>query len=308
MQPLQSILNGGEMEHIKIDKEWYIALDWHDYIASNLAKNGCAIFYAKNDGFDFKGLERDLKAKDEALKDIFVFSFGVYDKRAKELETFWAFVNGGELSPFSFFDMLRLSCAKAGLEKFFACDLKTEKIYEMSPTSTFVYGNLSDMKKLLGLDNNRHIVGKWIKWIGCLGYTRYFSAPRVFRNEVEKEYFSRYGQFLTQYCKKPPKIDVFYTFDECKIKIDKSGVLNFSNMTILEFDLDDPNLCISATVIKARNLNIKSINAKEVFCEHLECATIEANNICAESISCAHLIANTIKTNFSHGVKFKAKK
>lgn len=285
-----------------------MGIDYNEYIANNISQFGCAIFDSlEYPSFDFENLKKDLQSRDNAFYSIYIFPLNVYSNKDKTLHTYWTVVNESELSPFIFFDMVRMACGSLHLSKFYACDFQTDKIYEMGPASICEFGNLSDLRTLLKLDDDNYIVGKWMKWCGPPGYSRYYSEAKVFRNDVEKEYFGKYGKFLSQYSQQKLEVDTFYSLDECKNKFNqKTNCLKFENITALEFDIDDPNLTIEAISLKSKNLNIYRIDAKkELFCENLKCKSINSPDIYAESIECENLNAEKVKTNFKNGITFK---
>ena len=295
------------MKNIKIDNRWYMGIDYYDYIANNLAQFGCVIFdSSQHPQFDFGILKNYLISMDNALKNIYVFPLNIYDKKEKKLMTYFTFVNDGSVSPFTFFDIIRLSCGSFNLKKFYACDFQSEKIYEISPWSVCEYGNLYDLKKLFRLGEERQIVGKVMKWCGPPGYLRYYSQAKVFRNDVEREFFAQYGKYFSQFSPQKLQTDIFYSMDECLDKLNKNtNCLEFVNRTFLEFDIDDSRLNIRAESLKAKNLNVNIISiGQELFCENLKCGVIEGEKIYAESIECESMKAKIVKTNFNYGIKF----
>lgn len=284
-----------------------MGIEYYDYIANNLAQFGCVLFDASEQPqFDFNMLKKYLISKDKAFENVYLFPLNVYDFKEKSLTTYFTFVNDGSVSPFTFFDVIRLSCGTFNLKKFYACDFQTEKIYEISPWSSCEYGNLSAFKNLLKLGEDRQIVGKSLRWCGPPGYLRYYSHARVFKNDTEREFFAQYGKYYSQFSTQKLKTDTFFSIEECLYKIDKNtNCLEFKNRTILKFDIFDPSLTINCTSLKAQNLNVKNITAEqELFCENLKCDRLEGKKIYAESIECQSLNAESIKTNFKNGIKF----
>lgn len=293
------------MKDIKIDGKWYIEIEYHDYIASNFSQFGCVIFDgARHAEFDFEELKNYLRSRDKALEKMYVFPINVYNKKNKSLHTFWAFVNKGEISPFMFFDKVRLACGALNLGKFYALDFETNKIFEMSQTEICKYGKVSDLKRLMKLDEENFIVSKWMKWCMAPGYLGFYREPKVFRSGAEREFYVKYGAKLSQYSKDKFDLDAYCSLDECKDKM-SFDFLEFDKATALDFDIDNPDLHIKATILKAKNLKVKSIEAKEIFCENLICESVKTFEICAESVECEKLNANVIKTNFEHGIKIK---
>lgn len=276
-------------------------IDYYDYIASNMSQFGVAIFDSQDyHCFNFEDLKKTLK-KDSSLDKMYVFPLIVYESENKALHTYWAFVNGDNLSPFVFFDKVRSACASHKISKFYACDFETEKIYEMSSSSAYEYGKLSELKNLLRLDDKTFIVGKFMKWSGPPGYLKFYREPRVFRNLAEQEYYAKYGKYLSQYSNTKLNLETFYSWSDCERKTSFNR-LEFDKRVTLEFDIDNPDLNIKATSLKARDLTIRSIKAEEIFCDNLICESVEADKIYAEHIECKEIKANIIKTNFAYGL------
>lgn len=282
---------------VQIDGRSYIAIDYHPYIADNLSEHGCVIF--EQGDFDFQTLKTHL-ISNYKFENMFVFTINVYDEIEKKLYVYHTFVNDGTVTPFSFFDVIRFSCATLGIrKKSYACDFQSNKIFEVSPTDMFGIDNVYGLKKLLNLSKTRFIIGKFMKWADPPGYSKFYQAPKIFRNEVEREYFNQYGrQKLSQ--------DTFYNFEECLDKFDPAtNTLKFSNRTILDFDIDEPNMTIKATSLKAKNLNTKSVTAtNELFCDKMKCESVEASKIYAQSIECKQMRVRHLRTNFDYGVRF----
>ena len=290
------------MKNVRIDGRWYVGFDYYDYIANNLSQFGCAIFDSEeNPNIDFESLKKELQTRFGATQKMFAYPLVVYRSKDKTLQTYWTFVNESEMSPAIFFDLVKMACISQHLNKFYACDFKADKIYGMTPWTMCEFGKLKDFKKLLRLDGENYIVGKWLKWCGPIGYSRYYSHAKVFRNDIEKEYYAQYGKRLTQYCDEKLDFDTFYSLDECG---GDDYNLKFDKMTTLNFDVDKPYLSIDATSLRARNLDVKTIKAEEIFCDKLRCESVVAERIYAESIECQKLKAKTVKTNFEGGIKF----
>ncbi len=292
------------MKNVKIDGRWYMGIDYHPYISNNLSRLGCVIFDEFDyPNYDFEELKKDLMSRDDSLKEVYKFPLNVYCDKDKTLHTYWTFVNEGNLSSFMFFDIVRLACGSQHLNKFYACDFQSEKIYEMTPAFVYIFGELNDLKTLLKLDENSYIVGKCMRWCAPPGYSRFYEQAKVFRNDAEREFYNQYSKNMRQQSQEKFDVDTYYTLRDCKDKL-SPACLEFDNMTELEFDIDNPDLNIVATTLKARNLNVKSIKANEIFCGNLKCKSVEGDRIFAESIECEEIKAKIIKTNFKYGIKF----
>ena len=142
-----------------------------------------------------------------------------------------------------------------------------------------------------------------MRWCAPPGYSRFYEQAKVFRNDAEREFYNQYSKNMRQQSQEKFDVDTYYTLRDCEDKL-SPACLEFDNMTELEFDIDNPDLNIVATTLKARNLNVKSIKANEIFCGNLKCKSVEGDRIFAESIECEEIKAKIIKTNFKYGIKF----
>ena len=284
------------MKNVIINQRQYKAVEFKPFIVDNLSQFGCIIFFGdKYKDFDFGLLKKQLASLDKALENMELFPLNVYDEENDKLYVYYTLVNKSPISSIVFFDLVRIACKHFKLSDFCACDFNYDRVYAYSRMGAEDIGRLSELKNILKLSDKRYIVVKVVKWASPPGY-KYFREAEVFRNDVEREYYHVYGN--------NNQAKIYYSLDECEANLIEKYCYDFKEPTILDFDIDNENLTIKATKLKAKNLNVKNIYAKdELYCYMLTCDNVEAHTIVAESITCRNMSANRIKTNFEYGIK-----
>lgn len=277
----------------------FLTKQYHDYIASNLSEFGCVIFPEETNRLVDLNLPLNLLREDAAyLGHLDKVVLQVADSGDGSIHRYNVIVNcENRVSPFGFFDAVRITANRLGLGEFYACDFHADAIFEITASQIIPYGRLKDLVRLLDLNSNRHLCVRHMKWCAPPGYVKYLQSPRVFRNDAEKVYYEKYKDHLERF-------KVFYSRDECKNHFDQStNTFHFGYPTVLEFDIDDPYLTINAGVLKTRNLNIKSLCADTVYCSHLRCVNFQTDQIYAEGIECQKYTADAVHTNIRYGLK-----
>lgn len=284
---------------MNIEGKTFVPLEYKNYYIDNFSEHGCAIFDEKyTNSTNFLNLQTFIKKGNSAFTNTMTFNLYVFDKAKEVLHTYKMLINCCQISPYGFFDGLRILCNRFNIDGFYACNFEDDVIYRVTPASMREFGTLRDFKKIIDLNEDKVLLGRFIKWAGIMGYSSFYAKAMVFRNRADEEYNKRYPDCW--------KTTTYYSLEECKDKLDvATNTLRFKDDTILDFDIDDPTLSIKATRLKGRNLRLKNLTAtEEVFCHRLCCEKIKANEVIADGIDCEKISAKSIRTSFEYGQKF----
>jgi hypothetical protein len=268
-----------------------------DFFGKNLSEHGVIIF-SKDSIVMPQEIKNYLKEKSDYLGRYETLWLRVYNKISNDYKFYFLVINGGKIEPCAFFDFIKQMCNRMSIDKpFYACDFESDKIWSIDICNSNEIGSLNVFNKLLGLDENNKVAFHFSKWSEPKGY-KYFKNAYVFRNDADKDFHNHRN--IVGY----DDFDMFNSREEINCKLNaKTNTITLGKNTIIDFDIDNPNLSLTGGTIKARKLNIKDIECENLFCDSLKCRKATCTNIFTESVECENISASAVKTNYKYGVR-----